>query len=223
MRLPRTSLVLALLFCLPSLGCASLSFRAGVQSVGEYKNTSAVVEKAEDIPADGAQDVKVLIETLPEGMGLKNGELGYDHARYEMLAKVSAEYRDPSLVNLGFWFYHYGQKDSWRTGLCAWQVPLSWVTLTMWSWFVPTYYPCRVGRGEEEDRRAAIVDTLQRATKALGGNLVIVAGFGGVDFITYNGRTGVILNANSVGTLRGSAYAFKVKGPAVEQVVVKQL
>jgi hypothetical protein len=213
----------ALLLPVFSLGCASLAFKPGVQSVGEYRNTAAAVETAEKIPNEGAAEVKVLIETLPEGMALKDGELVFDHERFEMLGKVSAQYKDPGMANLGFWFYPYQDKDSWRTGLCAWQVPLSWVTLTMWAWLVPTYYPCRVRMGDEEERRAAIIDTMQRATKALGGNLVVVGGFGGVDFITVNSRSGMVVHANSVSTLSGTGYAFKVKRGAPEASVVKHL
>jgi hypothetical protein len=209
-----TSTRLALLLPLLSLGCASVAFRPSVQSVGEYKNTSSIAEKAEKMPEDGAEEVKVLIESLPEGMAVKEGEIVYDKDRYDMLGKVGAEYKDPSGINMGLWFYGYKESESWRTGLCAWQVPLSWVTLTLWSWFVPTYYPCRVTAGDEEDRRAAVVETMQRATKALGGNLVVIAGFGGINFITVNSHSGAVVGANSVGTLSGVGYAFKVKGAA---------
>jgi hypothetical protein len=214
MLLARPPIFLAFLPLL-SLGCASLAYKPGVQSVGEYRNTMAVSQQADDLAPGVSDDVKVLLEMLPDGMALKEGQLVFDHTRYQMLGKVSAEYRDPSGVNLGWWFYHYQDKDSWRTGLCAWQVPLSWVTLSMWSWFVPAYYPCRVKFGDEDERRATAIQTLQRATKALGGNLVVVAGFGGIDFITVSGRSGVVLNANSVGALRSTGYAFKVLSPVI--------
>lgn len=200
------------IFALATTGCASLAFKPGVQSVGEYKNTAAVASSADDLSAKDAAPVKVLLQALPEGMALKDHQLLFDHDRYELLGKVSADYKDPSLVNMGFWAYGYKETERWRTGLCVWQVPLSWATLTLWSWLSPTYYPCRVGAGEEEDRRAEIVATLQRTTKALGGDLVVVAGFGGVDFITVQGQT--VVATNSVGTLSGVGYAFKTKGAA---------
>lgn len=207
----RARLTLLACFAVATTGCGSVAFRPSVQSVGEYKNTSKAADAAEEMPAHAADGVKVLVESLPEGMVLKDGQIVVDPARYEMLGKVSATYKDPSGVNMGLWFYGYKESEKWRTGLCAWQVPLSWVTLTMWSWLVPTYYPCRVGAGNEEERRADIVETLQRATKALGGNLVVVAGFGGVDFVTVNGRTGAVVASNSVSTLNGLGYAFKAK------------
>ncbi len=190
------------------MGCASLAFSPSVQSVGEYKNTSSVAVEAAEMPEGTAADVRVLIQTLPEGMVIKDGQLTFDD-RYEMLAKVSANYKNPGWAFLGFWFYGYKSSDSWRTGLCAWQVPLSWVTGSLWAFVAPTYYPCRVKMGSEEERRADIVETMQRATKALGGNLVVVGGFGGVNFITTQG--GAVVATNSVDALSGEGYAFKTK------------
>ncbi len=199
---------------LASTGCASVAFKPGVQTIGEYKNTAKVAAAAEDMKPHEGEHVKVLIEAVPEGMAIKAGQLLFDHERYDLLGKVTADYKNPGGVNMGVWVYDYKEGETWRTGLCAWQVPLSWVTLTMWSWLSPTYYPCRVTAGSEEDRRQEIVATLQRTTKALGGDLVIVAGFGGVDFVTVNGHTGVVVASSSVGTLSGLGYAFRVKGAA---------
>ena len=208
------SLVSPVLLLGLATGCGTMTYKPAVQSIGEYKNTSQAVDDAENMPEHSADKVRVLVETLPEGMGLKDGVIAYDHAQYELLGKVSASYKDPSAVNLGLWFYGYKEDERWRKGLCTWQVPISWLTLTMWSYFSPTYYPCRVAPGSEEERRADIVETLQRATKALGGNLVIVSGFGGVDFVTVNGNTGAVIASNSVSTLNGGGYAFKASGAA---------
>ena len=207
-----------LLFAAVSLsvatGCGTMTYQPAVQSIGEYKNTAQAAEEADKMPEHSADKVRVLVETLPEGMALKDGLIVYDHAQYELLGKVSATYKDPGAVNYGLWFYSYKEDERWRKGLCAWQVPLSWVTLTMWSYLSPSYYPCRVVPGSEEERRADIVETMQRATKALGGNLVIVAGFGGVDFVTVNGNTGAVVASSSVSTLNGGGYAFKATGAA---------
>ncbi len=194
---------------LGSAGCGTLAFHPSVQSMGEYKNTQSIATEADEMSARSADGVKVLVETLPEGMIVKDNMIVVDPERYEMLGKVSADYKDASLVNMGFWFYDYKENESWRTSFCAWQVPLSWVTLTMWSWLSPTYYPCRVGAGSEEERRADIVQALQKATKALGGNLVVVSGFGGVDFVTTRG--GTVVATNSVSNLKGVGYAFRVR------------
>jgi hypothetical protein len=189
-------------------GCASLAFKPAIQSIGEYKNTAKVADAAQDMAEHTADDVKVLIESLPDGMSAKDGMITYDHEMYELLGKVTADYKDPGLANMGFWFYGYKQADAWRTALCAWQVPLSWITFTVWSWLSPTYYPCRVKVGDEEVRRGDILETLQRATKALGGNLVVVSGFGGVNFLTVRG--GAVVSSSAVSTLNGTGFAFRV-------------
>ncbi|MDB4940791.1 MAG: hypothetical protein JWP97_325 [Labilithrix sp.] len=205
--------LLVVLSTLFAAGCGSVAFQPSIQSVGEYKNTARVADLAEDMPEHSAEKVKVLVQSLPDGMTVKDGLLDYDRSQYELLGKVAATYKDPSLVNLGFWVYGYKESDRWRKALCTWQVPLSWVTLTMWSWLSPTYYPCRVKAGEEEERRADVVETLQRATKALGGDLVVVSGFGGVNFITVDRNSGGVVAANAIGTLNGSGYAFRTLGP----------
>ena len=199
--------LLVLFVLVGSTGCASLTFKPGAQSIGEYKNTAKVASDADDMKEHSADDVKVLVEALPEGVTVKEGAFAYDHERYELLGKVSASYNDPTLSFIGLWVYGFRAGERWRYGLCTWQVPLSWVTFTLWAWVSPTYYPCRVGMGSVEDRRADIVETLQRATKALGGNLVVVAGFGGVDFVTVQG--GQVVATNSVSALGGQGYAFK--------------
>lgn len=195
-------------------GCAAVTFRPGVQAAGGSEDASKVVEAAMQLPPGSAEDVKVLVQTLPEGMRAARGRITYDHDRYVLLGKVNATYNSATLANVGLWFYDYSHKESWKRGYCAWQVPLSWVTGTVWS-FLPFYYPCRVSFGEESDRRDAIVEVLQRATKALGGNLVIVSGFGGIDFIRLNARTLAVVASDEVSHLQGQGYAFLVKSQDV--------
>lgn len=206
----RVSVTIGLL-AFGTTGCATVGFQPAVQAMGEYKNTQQIADAADEMAEHSADDVKVLVEALPDGMSVKDGEFEYDHERYELLGKVTADYKDPSGVNMGLWFYDYKESESWRRGLCVWQVPLSWVTLTLWAWLVPAYYPCRVGAGSEESRREDIIDALRRATKALDGNLVVVTGIGGIDFMTVNSSTGVVVAQSAVSALKGLGYAFRVK------------
>ena len=210
--IPRRSVAPACFIALlaTSTGCASLAFKPAVESTGEYRNLSAHTQKAEELTSEEAEDVKVMVGQLPAGMAVKDGTLDYDHERYELLGRVSAQYKDPSAVNLGLWFYDYKAGERWRTGLCAWQVPLSWVTLMLWSWVSPSYYPCRVSVGEPEERRDAIVETLRRAAKATGANLVVVSGFGGIDFVTLKG--GEVVSASAISDLSAVGHAFRIKG-----------
>lgn len=193
-------------------GCASLAFEPHVQAVGAYKNMAAVSERAADLREGSASDVTAMVERLPAGIAVKEHELVFDEQRYELLGKVSADFADPAGINLGLWFYGYRRGDKWRHGLCDWQVPLSWMTLTMWSYLSPTYHACRVNIGTEEQRRDSIVEALQRATKALGGDLVIVSGFGGRDFVTVDSKNErVVVEKDALRTLSGVGYAFRTK------------
>jgi hypothetical protein len=162
-------------FLLLTTGCASLAYRPSVQAVGEYRDTSSLSARADEMDNAEAADVRVLLERFPDGV-----ELGPDgprsSANFTLLGKVSAAPRDPRAADVGLWFYPYKEGERWRTALCAWQVPLSWVTLDLWQ-LLPTYLPCRVGTGTADERRAEMVRAMQRATKALGGDLLVVARF----------------------------------------------
>jgi len=85
-------------------------------------------------------------------------------------------------------------------------VPLGWVTFDMWPWLFPGAYPCKVSAGSEEDRKARIVSTLQRAARAAGANLVVITSFDGLDVVT---RTGQVLSATAA--IRGSGLALRTK------------
>lgn len=76
----------------------------------------------------------------------------------------------------------------------------------VWGFVFPGAYPCKPTMGSDEIRRAHIVQALQKSTKALGGNLVVVAGFGGINFV--QGATVVA----AVDSTSGLGYAFRVKG-----------
>lgn len=205
-----------LLIALPAFGafgCASVTFHPSIQATGEYRNTQSIVDAAEALPEHSADDVKVLVDALPDGMSIEGGQLVFDHAKYQMLGRVGADYAHFRGANLGFLFYRYKESEGWRTHLCEWQVPLTWLTLGAWAFVMPTYLPCRVGFGSEEGRRGDVVETMQRATKALGGNLVIVAGFGGEDFVSVTshsfGNVAIArVDSDHVGVLSGSGYAF---------------
>src|SRR4051812_29485460 len=80
-------------------GCAGLAFTPSIESMGEYKNTSALTRKAADVSKADSEKVKVMVGQLPEGMTVAEGTLHYDAERYELLGKVAAQPKNPSLVN----------------------------------------------------------------------------------------------------------------------------
>jgi hypothetical protein len=124
-----------------------------------------------------AEGVRVLLEQYPDGV-----EVGPDgprsSANFTLLGKVSAAPKNPLAADFGLWFYDYKEGERWRTAACAWQVPLTWVTLEIWQ-ILPFYAPCRVNDGTPDERRAEMVRAMKRATHALGGDLLVVTRFDG--------------------------------------------
>jgi hypothetical protein len=164
---------------------------------------------------DDADDVKVLVETLPEGVRIEDGTLVVDPARYELRGTVYETYNKPLTANFGLWPYAYKRGDQWRHALCTWQLPLTWFTVTLWAWISPTYWPCHVTYGDEADRRATMVRNMQRGTKLAGGDVLIVAGFGGYDFVKATVSTDPKAPRQSGDySLVGKGYALKTRTPA---------
>jgi hypothetical protein len=191
-----------------STGCASLTFSPSVKSVGEYKNMSVASEEAKEMPDTQAKDVKVLVGTIPEGMDLDHETLRVDPAKYELLGRVEANLNNPLAANMGLWVYDYAPGERWRTGYCAWQVPLSWMTLTLWAWLSPTHYPCKATMGDDEARTANIVETLRRAGKALGADLVVIPSINGTTVISGNQHSAVV---SSVNATNANGFAVRTK------------
>ena len=156
-------------------GCASAVWHPRVESVsGEYKNTQSMTETADELPEGRADDVKALVMELPPGITLNGDVLQVDSSHYDLLGKVSAK---PA----GEFFYPY--RESWRKPVCYPQRVLVVATLFIWL-AVPTSWPCFISAGSVDDRRDRIVEAMKRATQAMGGNLVLVGGFGGTVSIT---------------------------------------
>ena len=207
MILPRFAPPLAFGIALSATSCASTTFSPAVKSVGEYRDMTRYAASAEEIPPGQAADVKVLVGSIPSGMSLEGGMLKVDPEQYDLLGRVEAHLNNPLTANLGLWVYDYAPGERWRVGYCAWQVPLSWVTLTLWALLVPLHYPCKAVMGDEETRTATIVETLRRAGKALGADLVIVpAGIGGTTVISGTTSSAVVSSVNAT-----DAYGFACK------------
>ena len=98
---------------------------------------TGVAAAAEEMPRGQSDDVKVLVGSIPSGMTVEGDVLKVDPEQYEVLGRVEAHLNNPLTANLGLWVYDYAPGERWRVGYCAWQVPLSWVTFTLWAWIVP--------------------------------------------------------------------------------------
>jgi hypothetical protein len=191
------------------VGCASAVWHPRVESVaGEYKNTQAMSEKAADITEGAAEEVKAVVMQLPPGMDLKGDVLEVDETRYEVLGKVAAK---PA----GDFFYPY--REGWRRPVCYPQRVLLVATLFIWA-AVPTSWPCFISAGTVEDRRDRIVEAMRRATKAMGGNMVLVAGFGGTVTVSKTSSSSAVVS--TMEATEGIGWAIRVKSDAVPAAVV---
>lgn len=201
-----SSALIALAFA--SQGCAATVFKPHVEAVGEYKNTEAVSEKANELEGD-APEVKVVVGQLLPGMTYKDGLFSVDPAKYEVLGKVSSE---PSKR----FFYPY--KESWRRSVCWPQIPLVYGTLFVWA-AVPTVWGCFVGAGTPDERKDSMVTAMRRATKVLGGNLLLVGGFGGT--VIINANTGAQLSETEA--THGVGWAIRMKDGALDEAHLKPI
>jgi hypothetical protein len=196
-----------------SAGCASQSYHVRIDVPGEYRDTTATVEAAEDMPAAKAQDVRVLLGTLPPGLEVHEGNVVVtDPSRVQLLGFVGADAKNGGLAP--FSFYNYPEDEAWRRPYCYAQAPLTWITAMLWS-VLPFDYPCWVAETEAPAdvgaRKRRIVQTLQRATKALGGNAVVVESLG--DTVFVHKGTEKVLGQESMTLGRG--WALKITGADV--------
>ncbi|NLE85400.1 MAG: hypothetical protein GX607_03270 [Myxococcales bacterium] len=152
-----------------AVGCGTLHRGAKFTSVGAADpRADAQVKdrfneaRGEPLSAD-AERVVVLIDTVPDGISLKDGVLrveeGYEH---QVIGKFELT------PEHGF-FPPY--REGWRKGFCHPQQVLIIGTLFMWA-IVPTYYPCWPKTGVP---KADMVDYFKMIGHAAGGDMVIAS------------------------------------------------
>lgn len=175
-----------------STACATVHARPSFSAFGEADPeidaqvlNAFVAARDEPLDEDEAA-IKVLIDTLPDGVELNDGVLrvkeGYP---YELLGRFRL---DPAAGNTLF-FADY--TSSARKGFCWPQVVLSWVTLGIWAIIVPTSYPCW---GSSETSRRELIAEVKRFAHTAGGNLVIASYVQGTSPNTAFGAYGFILH-----------------------------
>jgi hypothetical protein len=183
-------------------GCASAVWHPRVDSVaGEYKNTETLSQSAAELPEGKAEDVKAVVMKLPRGMEMKGDVLSVDPKHYEVLGKVTAK---PA----GEFFYPY--REEWRRPFCYPQRVLVVATLFIW-YVVPTNYPCGVSPGTVNERQDHIVEAMRRATKAMGGNMVLVGGFSGTVVVNKTSQSSAVVS--EVEATEGVGWAIRIKSP----------
>lgn len=193
------------------VGCAHQSFKATFVPNGDASNLrhfTELNERAANLPVGEGKDVRVLLDRLPEGMTVKEGELTYDHDRYTVVAQLRIE---PGPNYIGIWFADYDEHERWKNVYCNAQVPLNWVTLYMWV-VLPFYWPCFQGSLDENERLEHMVARLQSAATLVGGNLV-VATAGSTSYI--NRQTQQVVSTANTTHLVG--FVLKDAGPSKQQ------
>jgi hypothetical protein len=172
----------ATLFACLSLGaCAAVKPNVDYEAFGHADPDSddAVVERYKSRPANAAKppEVMVLVDTIPEGIDVKDGKVtvkdGYDH---ELLGKFVLVRGSGGGISALYTFSDY--EAGWHKGYCYPQVVLNYATLTLWSLLVPTAYPCW---GDNHLTKKEAVAEAKHVAAAAGGDLVVF-GYGGAGF-----------------------------------------
>jgi hypothetical protein len=132
------------------------------------------------------QSVSISNSHLPRGIVISGGKAIISPAfPYEILGEVHTETNGEFAIGIAnahgvpLYFYPYSEDEGWKNPFCHIQVPLAWVTLAIWT-LVPTYWPCRTldsnGADDVDARKMRIVNTLKKATKAMGGTHLLFVG-----------------------------------------------
>ncbi|MCC6334997.1 MAG: hypothetical protein IT380_13550 [Myxococcales bacterium] len=152
-----------------STGCAALKPRPtsytafGEADPARDKSVLEGFDKLKEEPQASRPEVKVLVDTLPVGVDMKDGTISVeDGAPYELVGKFS-------IGTKGGLFPDY--KDGWRKGLCYPQAPLVAVTLLAWA-VVPTYWPCFTSGMMS---RTDAIDAAKTLAWSAGANLVLLS------------------------------------------------
>ena len=166
-----------LVACLALSACGAVRPKVDYEAFGhaDPDKDDAIVDRYNHRPAETTPpEVMVLVDTIPEGIDVKDGKVsikeGYEH---ELLGKFVLVRGSGGGVFALYSFSDY--ETGWRKGYCYPQVVLNYATLTMWSLFVPTSYPCW---GDNGLTKKEAVSEAKHVAAAAGGDLVVL-GYGG--------------------------------------------
>ncbi len=167
----RIALGAALALLVGSAGCATIHMTPEVSKLGPYdgEGEKEIVRKFQEAAAEeirvSPEEVTVLVNSFPAGIRVDGTTVsvqdGYDH-------KLIAQF---SLATQGFPIQFLDYKSGWRKGYCYPQVPLGWVTLTIWNIFSPLNWPCH---GSYSTEKVELIENARRLAAAAGGDLVVM-------------------------------------------------
>lgn len=197
-----------------STGCASLKARpTQFTSFGEAdpardKSVITKFDALDERPADERPEVKVLVDTIPEGIEVADNTIKVSEgAPYELVGKFEIGTR-------GGFFPDY--RDGWRKGLCYPQQPLMAITLMTWA-LVPTYWPCFAGGGMS---REDAIDAAKTLAWSAGANLVLLSYRGTGEEV--GGGAGFLIKTD-LSSLDPKKVKPREKKPPVQEPVASRL
>jgi len=182
----RKALVWLSVSCTMMVGCASLNYEARHRLVQSNAVNSIGQESIPgDIPFDSRiEEVQVFNDYAVKGFvyddkahelkavpGTGNKVIGHVHLHFPHMKNPYLEY----------WFRDYRPEESWRAAMCHPQVPLTWLTLGIWS-IIPTYYVCinapwHVGVWSvvagKQTRKKVLLDGIRAEAVRVEGNAVL--------------------------------------------------
>jgi hypothetical protein len=183
-------------------GCASTGFAPRFEKPGKFdpELSSSIDQRAHEMAWSEARDVEVYIGEGPEGVSInENGRLVFDESEWEVLGKVVAS------PNSDDFFYEYPEDQNWRNSYCGVNSVLRAATLGFWV-VTPFPWTCIVKDGNSAEdiklRKMRIVNTLKKATRAAGGDFVVITSLGNLEYKNVEGR---VLNTIDIMSAEGFA------------------
>jgi hypothetical protein len=214
----KAMLMILLFVTITITACASANFTPRVEPLGLYQDTTNMDRQANEMSWAAAKEIQVFVGTFPEGITYENGKLiTAPDSQYDILAKV---YTNIDSVNYPLWFSSYPEDEAWRNGYCNCQVPLTWLTLGIWTFVSPFSYPCfGIDTNNTADisaRKMRVMNTLKKAAKAAGGEILVVTSLGQIT--TINAQTGAKMGTLDMTGAEG--YALKRKKPVAPNKIL---
>lgn len=189
-------------------GCASKNFSSQYEATGklDMERTYSVNKKAEDMAWEEAADINVYLGGGADGISIgENDEVKIDPNKWEILGKVSASPDSGSI----FLPSQFPEDENWRNYYCPPNRVLTFATIGFW-FLTPFPWACVPKEKNTADavnnRKMRIVNTLKKATKASGGDTLIITSLGNLE---YTNNSGVILNSTQM--MYAEGYTLKRK------------
>jgi hypothetical protein len=149
------------------------------------------VRQSYEAPPPSAQQVAVLVDTIPEGLDVGTGQIkvvdGYQH---QLVGKFQLTHASRAGSLSLWWFSDY--ESDWRRGYCYPQVVLTLATLMIWS-MTPLAVPCW---GDPRMTKVDAIAYARRIATAAGGDLVIMGYGRRFDSELILDAAGIILRAD---------------------------